>query len=1301
MQDYPNNITILLHTRIRGYPNIKYEPSMSIPGIKSKTVFFDPLIKLNNKVIESSDQFFNKGEFDSLLNRTISSSYLGQRKIDFDTAKKNGYIDNNIQVTLNQLFKPNSLFYVKGNPFTINGYEWNVGDWRVDTKSFEKDFQNIYNYGYGTNGLIRYDMTRLDEEQAERELSEFKKKHPDAFKGKVTGKLSEFADYYEDENEGEGNEGELSGVGMGLSNEGSVSAVQKDKETIAREKKEKDEQIRKNVPGSAQNLLMNQLKFNDSIRSDSKTPSLNNDPITLSIIYSADRDYLTDIKNNQQLQELYSQFLKKMKELGNVNKLYKVRLGIDYENNEKETNNSSGKIKSVLQLKKEYDEYSDATFKIIQEKKHDDITLNDILNNEKIKTELFASLNKLINIKKEYLKKTVEVLKLFEQKIIIQHEYIQTFVQFYTALGLVKEHQLLILDKEKNRGSEFALNITIELIKFDTETYTSLWKNEDYISQLNGIQEDVQNKIKGLNHSIEKMYNVREEFENIYNHPELLNIEKYQYDCYYLNIILYSQKNEYIMWRTLSTRSDEYFKKISDVVFKNITETFRLFQNYNDTYDSAERAAFLQKLEIGETPIQNQTTLQYLSFNKDQNKYKTQKKMFLTLKSAEVISYQWITLYTRISTIQLARKIAFLSIQKNISKIYRDIYVAMKFYYNRIQKNIPQIEGLLPHSIYWNVNDYYDSLLLVDEITNNNQNIQNNNTQFKYIEDKFTNLEKEYTDAIDLMIPYISEMGILKSCYKITDPNTYFNTDKLITTNEQELYQFENNYFNNEDESLTNTCRFQFLDMIAKMVNYNIISDSERDKALLDESKNKINSIIVKEAETDSLFGSLVTAFNGELIMKQTITLNKYARSPENEKTELPIEDALKFKFTIQQLRNCVADNVTEEELSYYIDMAKDFINRELVYFVDLINMPDDYKKQLLEKLYEKWRKISFVFVRSFYETVNFLLDLRSKEITNDYENQIDDLVLNKNNLSLLKKIIQTPIHLLNKNEDGIYRGDEVAIKIIENTFKLKLFIIDVHQSPLTIDDYIGKSVVFRQQATDLDPPKEIEGTILSMSNIRDSAFYEYIVDETQESMELIIDTQLYFLNKLNNLIKKKLEDVEFPVLKNKAMLKLIIINIEKLIHFINTIHIHISKNRFYPFMNIFLTDKVKKADSIPAADIERFLEGDPYKYKDRYGKRLNIGLAENSEVNLRLMNVKVLNYLYFNLINNNDLFVQHSPNYVVETNKNVKYKIQMNRIIELEDPFLNIYSNSDIEDDLYSDDSSMGYLFLFVYSCS
>ena len=92
---YADTLTILIRTRIRGYPTILYTPSMSVPNMKSNNVYFNPVIKLNSSTTstiprgyppsERMSQFFYKNTFNSLLNRTLSTTFM-QPKRSLETA---------------------------------------------------------------------------------------------------------------------------------------------------------------------------------------------------------------------------------------------------------------------------------------------------------------------------------------------------------------------------------------------------------------------------------------------------------------------------------------------------------------------------------------------------------------------------------------------------------------------------------------------------------------------------------------------------------------------------------------------------------------------------------------------------------------------------------------------------------------------------------------------------------------------------------------------------------------------------------------------------------------------------------------------------------------------------------------------------------------------------------------------------------------------------------------------------------------------------------------------------------------
>ena len=138
----PNTLTILINTKIRNHRMLYYKPYMTTPGESSKHVCFDPLVKLNqsivNRIPENSPkdeiytQFFRRNEFNSLLKRTLSQSM--QPIYTFEDAREGGVTDHNIKVTLDTLFKEGNQFYINGESYVVNGFDWVQGDWEIDTR---------------------------------------------------------------------------------------------------------------------------------------------------------------------------------------------------------------------------------------------------------------------------------------------------------------------------------------------------------------------------------------------------------------------------------------------------------------------------------------------------------------------------------------------------------------------------------------------------------------------------------------------------------------------------------------------------------------------------------------------------------------------------------------------------------------------------------------------------------------------------------------------------------------------------------------------------------------------------------------------------------------------------------------------------------------------------------------------------------------------------------------------------------------------------------------------------------------
>ena len=140
----PNTLTILINTKIRNHRLLRYNPSMTIPGEQSNVVCFDPLVRLNRNIVdnipkdqpedEKYTQFFRRNEFNSLLMRSLSSFGNMQSVRTFRQATEEGITDNNIQITLETLFSHGSPFEIGGQKYTVDSFDWILGDWQIDTR---------------------------------------------------------------------------------------------------------------------------------------------------------------------------------------------------------------------------------------------------------------------------------------------------------------------------------------------------------------------------------------------------------------------------------------------------------------------------------------------------------------------------------------------------------------------------------------------------------------------------------------------------------------------------------------------------------------------------------------------------------------------------------------------------------------------------------------------------------------------------------------------------------------------------------------------------------------------------------------------------------------------------------------------------------------------------------------------------------------------------------------------------------------------------------------------------------------
>ena len=152
----PNSLIIYIKTRLPNFYKLTYEPFMTVPKNKSHTVYFDPLVKYYEWPVKNLPygapkdalytQFFEAAEFDSMINRILSDFRYMQKPKTLKQSVDEHIIDNNIQITLKNLFKPNNLFYINNKPYTIIDSHWKDMDWQIDKKPIEKllvQFSNL------------------------------------------------------------------------------------------------------------------------------------------------------------------------------------------------------------------------------------------------------------------------------------------------------------------------------------------------------------------------------------------------------------------------------------------------------------------------------------------------------------------------------------------------------------------------------------------------------------------------------------------------------------------------------------------------------------------------------------------------------------------------------------------------------------------------------------------------------------------------------------------------------------------------------------------------------------------------------------------------------------------------------------------------------------------------------------------------------------------------------------------------------------------------------------------------------
>ena len=185
----PNEITFMLKTQIPGLQEIEYMPYMTIPREKNRHIYFDPLIKLSEEIINKVPEDLRiKQFFDANLFKSLVNSHASIRSDSIGRAMYDGNIEHNISIMLKLLFNQNEHIYINKKQYTIVDNDCDDNSWRIGVKS-----KKISNYDTKQSTGPYANMVIFEEiERGNQQLKRLK--DDEAYGPNYTGEKSPFVE---------------------------------------------------------------------------------------------------------------------------------------------------------------------------------------------------------------------------------------------------------------------------------------------------------------------------------------------------------------------------------------------------------------------------------------------------------------------------------------------------------------------------------------------------------------------------------------------------------------------------------------------------------------------------------------------------------------------------------------------------------------------------------------------------------------------------------------------------------------------------------------------------------------------------------------------------------------------------------------------------------------------------------------------------------------------------------------------------------------------------------------------------
>lgn len=874
----PNSLIIYIKTRLPNFYKINYEPYMSVPKNTSHTVYFDPLIKYYEGPIKNIPrgapkdailtQFFEAAEFDSMINRILSNFRYMQKKRTFQQSYDEHIIENNLKITIKNLFKTNNLFYLNKKPYTIVGVKFDKSDWQIDKKPLEQ--------------LLKQ-FTHLTPKQIEEEAKKEEDDIPEILRqGNVASS-----------NITDGEKSSIVAAGLKKASE-PLNDTTLNQEISGITDAFVAQTELPGVSGDIVNLYTKYLRKNVPINYSNNT-DLARDPLTLSLLVDPS-DLLNFINQNKKstLIDLYSTFINSKISLHEADKTY-IDLCVELAKYKTNFDTEMSKIKGFIRnkiSKLEEDEKKQKTTELMLQITQLKIGYMQII------FKIADTINQIYQLQKVYFIATKELLE------GLKHDYV-TIIKYYTKPELAWK----CIDND--------IAALSSLIEQDPEDPYSV----SYYKNYNNFTKFYETQLyKNRQQLLEPRVNFAEEAEKYINYPNILLIEKEQYEIYNFKMFLSYSYNQFDIWVVLFKSIETFITSLGIIISNIIGLADITTDELNENYTIIEQNTYLKKIgmegiradfdresekytwhlvkEDGKNAIKSVERPDKLLFDNLRSQHRITGKSLKDIYSENKISneelfqdlyieyiktsvnaYDAIILYMYLLEILCLRQNRVYVAEENINQLNLEYSLTLDQYYNIIINNINTTKDgstvQIPQSILWDISNLNNIEFVKNKQTINTKSNVIFRARIKAINESRNNLVSSCEEISKIITQNISKTGFIKQCNNIVTrkianitPHTFRTSYWIDKTINNYDIQSTKDFIYNMSKAVKDAKYDRIID--------NIDVTDYLDWMVLDNDEKK--DIIY------SLYATIADGLNRQLEITENETINPYTETINGKK---------------------------------------------------------------------------------------------------------------------------------------------------------------------------------------------------------------------------------------------------------------------------------------------------------------------------------------------------------------------------------------------------------------------------------